>query len=55
MRTLGCLYQLHLDTNQKNSSKMCKVLMITTVETSETRERVVEMGSFLMHADLISI
>jgi len=51
-RTLGCLNQLHLDTNQKHSSKMCKVLMITTLEM---RERLVEMGSFLMHGDLISI
>jgi hypothetical protein len=31
---------------------MCKVLIITSLET---RERLVEMGSFLMHADLISI
>jgi hypothetical protein len=30
---------------------MCKVLIITTLET---REQLVEMGSFLMHADLIS-
>jgi hypothetical protein len=52
MRTLGCVYELHLDTNHKNSSKMCKVLIITTLET---REQLVEMGSFLMHADLISI
>jgi hypothetical protein len=50
-RTLGCLYQLHLDTNQKNSLKMCKVLIITTLES---REQLVEMGSFLMHAVVIS-
>ncbi len=52
MRTLGCLYQLRLDTNQKNGSRICKVLIITTLET---RERLVEMGSFLMDADLISV
>jgi hypothetical protein len=28
---------------------MCKVLIITTLER---RERLVEMGSFIMHADL---
>jgi hypothetical protein len=52
MRTPGCVYQLHLDISQKNSLKMSKVLIITTLET---RERLVEMGSFLMHAVLISI